>query len=290
MDKRDAFSLCHPWVNFLFFLGAMGFGVLIQHPAYIAAGIFAAAVYYMLLAPGKGWRAVLGMVPLVIFVGIINPFFNRSGEHVLFWLFGSPYTLEALMYGLATGGMLAVMLLWFLSYGLVLTSDKFLSLFGSFIPSLALLLTMVLRMIPNLIRKAKQIMGSRSAIGKGMVQKGSRKAMLASGGAVVSSLTDWALEGAIITGDSMRSRGYGSAKRTSFQRYRLTVQDIVLLCLMGALAALTVLLGDFSAAFTPRITLAPLNWGFGFYLVFLMIPVILRGKEALIWSICKRKM
>ena len=40
----DAFSNCHPAVNFLFFVGAIGFGVLIQHPAYLIAGAVGAAV------------------------------------------------------------------------------------------------------------------------------------------------------------------------------------------------------------------------------------------------------
>ena len=48
---KDAFSKCHPAVNFLFFLGAIGFGVMIQHPAYLAAGVAGAAVYYLLLKP-----------------------------------------------------------------------------------------------------------------------------------------------------------------------------------------------------------------------------------------------
>ena len=46
----DAFSNCHPAVNFLFFVGAIGFGVLIQHPAYLIAGAIGAAVYYLLLS------------------------------------------------------------------------------------------------------------------------------------------------------------------------------------------------------------------------------------------------
>ena len=53
--NRDAFSRCHPLVNFLFFLGAIGFSVVIQHPAYIAASFAAAAGYYMLLKPRTGW-------------------------------------------------------------------------------------------------------------------------------------------------------------------------------------------------------------------------------------------
>ena len=35
MNRYDGFSDCHPAVNFLFFVGAIGFGVVIQHPAYV---------------------------------------------------------------------------------------------------------------------------------------------------------------------------------------------------------------------------------------------------------------
>ena len=36
---HDAFSRCHPAVNFLFFVAAIGCGMVIQHPAYILAGV-----------------------------------------------------------------------------------------------------------------------------------------------------------------------------------------------------------------------------------------------------------
>ena len=42
--ERDAFSGCYPAVNFLFFLGAIGFGATIQHPAYCAVGLAVHAV------------------------------------------------------------------------------------------------------------------------------------------------------------------------------------------------------------------------------------------------------
>ena len=142
--KRDAFSRCHPLVNFLFFLGAIGFGVMIQHPAYIAAGCAASAGYCMLLQPRTGWKLILGMLPVLLAVAAVNPLFNLEGETVLFILFGRPYTLEALLYGASVGGVFVVMMLWFGCYNKVLTSDKFISLFGTAIPSLSLLLVMVL--------------------------------------------------------------------------------------------------------------------------------------------------
>ena len=64
---NDAFSKCHPAMNFLFFLGAIGFGVMIQHPAYLAAGVVGAAVYYLLLKGRKGWKLILAMIPLFLF-------------------------------------------------------------------------------------------------------------------------------------------------------------------------------------------------------------------------------
>ena len=71
--RSDAFSKCHPLVNFIFFVGAIGFGVVIQHPAYIAVGVLCAGCYACLLSPRKGWKTVLGLVPVVLFVAAINP-------------------------------------------------------------------------------------------------------------------------------------------------------------------------------------------------------------------------
>mgnify|MGYP003311585874 CR=1 FL=1 len=47
---KDAFSKCHPAVNFLFFVGAIGCSVVIQHPAYLLAGACCGTIYYFLLS------------------------------------------------------------------------------------------------------------------------------------------------------------------------------------------------------------------------------------------------
>lgn len=283
--KHDAFSRCHPLVNFLFFLGAIGFGVVIQHPAYIAAGCAAGALYYLLLKPRTGWKMILGLVPVFVLISCINPLFNSYGEQVLFVFFGRPYTLEALYYGMAVAGIFLVMMLWFLCYSLVLTSDKFLCLFGSAIPALSLLLTMVLRLIPNLMRKALQLLGSRRSIGKGAGEGSTVREKIRDGMTLISALTDWALEGSIITGDSMRSRGYGCARRTSFQLYRMTPRDLVLTALMLGLAVPVLLFGSFDASYTPQVSFAPLNGCFALYCIYLLIPIALHVKEAITWRI-----
>ena len=191
----DAFSNCHPAVNFLFFVGAIGFSVLIQHPAYLIAGAIGAAVYYLLLSGRAGWKRIAMLLPMVLMLTAVNPLFNTYGERVLFHVFGRPYTVEALLYGAAIAGVFLVMMLWFGCYNAVMTSDKFTSLFGNLIPAISLLLVMVLRMIPSFIRKAGQIMGARKSIGLGAGENSTVREKLTCGMRTLSALTDWALEG-----------------------------------------------------------------------------------------------
>lgn len=285
MVKRDAFSGYHPAVNFLFFVGAIGFGATIQHPAYLAAGCIGALLYYLLLTGRKGLPLIGAAGVLFALFSLINPLLNTRGKHVLFHVFGNPYTLEALYYGMALGAIMVIMLLWFGCYSAVLTSDKFTALFGNLIPALSLLLVMVLRMIPAFSRKAAQIIGARRTIGKGASQTGKLTEKAKDGTTILSALTDWALEGSIITADSMRSRGYGTGKRTNFQIYRMTGRDWAMLILTAAAETAVIAAGSTGADFTPKIKIDPLSWGFPIYCIFLLIPTILHIKEAIVWHI-----
>ncbi len=294
--KQDAFSKLHPAVNLLFFTGAMCFGVLLQHPVYLLAGIFASGVYYLFLNGRKGIKNILLMIPLFIFVTLFNPIVNTRGITVLFTYFDRPYTLEALIYGVAVAATFVLMLLWFGCYGKVLTGDKFTCLFGNLAPSLSLLLVMVFRMIPNLLQKAKQIIGVRSSIGKGTAEKSSLKDKLGSGMTIIGVLTSWALEGSITTSDSMRSRGYGTSKRTSFMVYRMTKTDWVLTFVMLVLLCIVIFFavnGGMTAEFLPERNIASINSkniiGFMAYLGYLLIPVIFNAKEVIQWNISKSK-
>ena len=234
--KRDAFSHCHPAVNFIFFLGALGFGMVFQHPAYFTAGILGAGCYYFLLTGRKGLPMIAATLPFCVLVALINPLFNHRGKQVLFQMFGKPYTLEALLYGAVVAAVFLVMILWFGCYSAVMTGDKFTALLGNLIPSLSLLLVMIFRMVPSLMGKARQIAGARKSIGKGAGREAKSMEKARDGMVVLGALTAWALEGSIVTADSMRARGYGCTKRTSFMIYRMTCRDWVLLAISLSLA------------------------------------------------------
>lgn len=289
---NDAFSKRHPAVNFVFFLGVILGAALIQHPAYVLAGFATGTIYYLMLNGSKGLKFLLLLLPIFVFVAAINPLFNTDGEKVLCHVFGRPYTWEALIYGAALSGMIVVMLLWFGCYNKVLTGDKFTSLFGNLIPAISLLLVMVFRMVPNFIRKARQLAGARKSIGKGAGENATAKEKVTDGLTLLGALTAWALEGSVVTGDSMRARGYGTAKRSSFMIYRMTFSDWLLIAVMALLLGLTMAaagLGQMTAAFTPVMEIAPMSWGLICYTLFLMIPILYYWKEAAQWYISRSK-
>lgn len=287
--KENAFSTCHPLTCFLYFLLTISFTAVVRHPAYVAASGMAAAVYFLILRGRKG-LAMLGIfAPLLLLVALANPLLNTRGQTVLFSVFGRPYTLEALCYGAVLAGMMGVMLLWFGCYSVVLTSDKFVCLFGRLIPALSLLLVMILRLIPAFQRKAAQLSGARKCIGKGVGEQGSGREKLTATMCLMSSLTDWALEGSIVTADSMRARGYGSARRSSFRMYRLKRRDAVLMICMLILATVTAGGGGMAAEYIPVIAVETPGLGLGAYCLMLWIPVGLTWKEELQWRISRSR-
>lgn len=297
MENRDAFTTYNPIVNMVFFLGAIVFGMFFVHPAFLACSVILAFSYYITVQKGKGLKFLFAMIPLFILLSLINPLFNPNGETVIFTYFGGrPYTMEALFYGIALAAMFVSIMTWFASYNAVMTSDKFMYIFGKAAPSISLVLSMILRLIPNFQRKAVQIASARKCVGKAG-DGGAREEKIENGMTVVSALTSWALEGGIITADSMRSRGYGSGIRSSFAIYRFDGRDITVLTLMLIMAATVIvcsLMGGTGVTYTPNLEFSQLDNPFTIvgaisYFVFLAIPTVLNITEAILWHILRSK-
>ena len=292
--ERDRFSRTHPAVTFAFFVVAIGLGAMIMHPAYIIASGIAASSYYCLIKGHKGLKLLLMSIPLFIFLSLFNPLVNHDGERVLTYVFGKPYTWEALVYGMAIAGMLIVMLLWAGCFNHVMTSDRFMTLFGGMIPTLSMLLTMILRLVPNMMRKSKQIAGARKAIGRGVGEKDPMKKKATDSMNVASSLLSWSLEGGAVTADAMKARGYGAGKRSSYEIIRFSRTDLVMaggMILLFAFVIKLIAQGGTAAEYTPVMNITPVEGsasaGFAAYTIFLMLPTIMHLVEELQWRISR---
>lgn len=291
----DAFANRHGVVNFIFFVLAIVLTVVLMHPAYQAVSLVCGALYYALLRGRKSVKVLLGLLPLWAVLCAVNPLFDTLGRTVLFTYWSRPYTYEALIYGMVLATMCVAVLLWFLCYAAVMTADKFTALFAPLLPALSLLLVMIFRLIPSYGRKAKQIALARRSIGLG--GESSRSARLKSGMGTLSALTTWALEGSIITADSMRARGYGTAKRTSFQVSRFTAVDGGFLALFAVCSTVVILAaarGCTDAVYIPVFSAVPLTSflslaGIGAWSLILLLPSVDHIRESILWHNLRSK-
>ena len=170
---------------------------------------------------------------------VINPLFSHEGATMLFYLKdGNPVTLESILYGVGSGIMLACVVSWFSVFHAVMTSDKFMYLFGKVIPAFSLLLSMSLRFVPRFTGQIKKVAQAQQCIGRN-VNNGKVWVTGAHGLKILSVTTTWALENSVETADSMMSRAYGLRGRTNFSIYRFDRRDAGLL---GFLAGVFVLL------------------------------------------------
>lgn len=226
MKYRDSFSAYHPLVNFLYFGLVIGFSMFFMHPVCLLISLAGAVSYYVQL---NGRKAVSFLVryalPVMLITACVNPAFNHQGSVILCYLpTGNPLTLESILYGIAAGGMLVSVLLWFGCYTAVMTSDKFVYLFGRIIPALSLVLSMTLRFVPRFKTQLEAVKEAQAGIGRdpstGSLRKRFRCAM-----ACFSIMITWSLENAIETADSMKGRGYGLKGRTAFSIYTWTERD-----------------------------------------------------------------
>mgnify|MGYP003290005261 CR=1 FL=1 len=290
------FSDCHPIVNFIFYIGAISMGMCFLHPLFVLCSVIL-SVFYCFIIKRSAFQQLAWMTVFFLIISFGNPIFNVLGETVLFtWFRGRPYSLEALYYGFAMAAMFVSIITWFTTYNEVMTSDKFLYCFGRLAPSVSMILTMVLRLVPSFQKKTEQISGARRCIGMS-VENGTKQEKIEHGLTIVSALTSWALEGGVIMADSMRSRGFGSGKRTSFSIYRMKKSDIYLLLIMVLLIftiILCVFRGGMDVVYFPRMQMSALHnvWtiaGVICYFVFLSIPTALHLLEEITWHILKSR-
>lgn len=286
----SAFDRFHPAVPFAFLASVILFAVILRNPAFAAAGLGLAAASYLALSGVGGWKVVALAAAMVPVVALFNGLFSPLGATVAFeYLGGRPFTVESVAFGAVMGAAFATALLWFGCWNRVMTADRLTFLFGGAAPALTLTVTMVLRLVPRYGRKAGAIAEARRGVGEGVTGRGLRLDAAASAG-VLSALTTWALEGALVTADSMASRGYGCAKRTSYERYRWRGRDIaalaVVLGLDGAVAA-SMMAGADATTYFPVIALpqaGPLFWAaLACYGVLCALPALVIGYEEVQW-------
>ena len=292
MRNKDAFSGYHPVINFLYYALVLLFSMCLMHPVYLAISLTGALAYDIYLKGRKAVRfAVMGLLPMAALAALLNPAFNHEGATILTYLpSGNPLTLESMLYGASAAVMLASVVLWFSSYNEVMTSDKFVYLFGRVIPALSLVLSMALRFIPKFRAQMQTVSEAQACIGRD-TKNGSVFRRVGNAVKIFSIMVTWSLENAIETADSMRSRGYGLPGRTAFSIYRFDDRDksaLAWLVFCGAYLISGWMAGGTYFRYYPTVKAAawtPMTVIFMLvYLALVLTPVILDRREDRQWN------
>jgi energy-coupling factor transport system permease protein len=292
---NDAFSTYHPIINFFYFSVILIISMFFNHPMVLGISLVSAIIYSFIL---QGWKKVLKfnllfMLPMLIIVALINPLFNHAGVTILFYLKnGNPITLESIIYGIVMSVMLVQVMIWFSCYNIIMTSDKFIYLFGRIMPALSLTFSMVLRFVPKFKNQLKVISNGQKCIGRD-ITNGNILMRAKHGVTILSIMVTWALENAIETADSMKARGYGLKGRTAFSLYRFDKRDKGMLYFMIGLLFLFMIgvsSGNTFVQYNPAIIIngiVPMTFSsfmtYFIFLLFCLIPVGVDGFSVVKW-------
>lgn len=289
---KDSFSRLHPVVCFFFYISVILFSMLENNPFCLSISLVCAFVNAVALNGKKTIVfTVKYLIPTMLMVIIINPLFNHSGVTILAYLpWGNPLTLESVLYGFFAAALLCTVVLWFSSFNKVMTTDKLVYLFGRLSPSLSLLFSMSLRLVPKLSAQTKEVKESQKALGRD-ISRGSVFQRLKTAAKIISVMISRMLEDSLETADSMKSRGYGLKGRTAFSLYTFRERDFAVL---SAVVIMSLSLIGLKLCHAVDFKFFPMVKGGAFtaetaacyiiYALLMLLPVIINVWEGIKWK------
>lgn len=290
-----AFAKFHPVTLFAYFAVILLFSMFIRNPVTVCLSLLGGAAFCSTLTNKREkLDDIKFYIPLTVLIAITNPLISHNGKTPLFFLNGNAFTLESIYYGVFIALMIIAVLMWSKSYSRIVTSDKFLYLFGRFAPKTALILSVALRYVPMMKAQAKKIKDAQKTLG--LYSKGSYADNVVSTVKVYSALIGWSLENAVETGKNMKARGWGHGKRTSFSSFRFRAADAVVLVLLAVFSAamlISLRTGRLAFSFYPEPTALPADpvsvFAYVCFALLSFIPFFIESEENIRWNCLRSK-
>ena len=229
---RAVLEVWHPAVWTVYFVGVIALTMFGMAPACVVLSL-AGGLCFSLATQGiaSSLAKLRWQLPLLALICLINPLYSAMGSTLLGRVGPFRVYAESLAYGAMMGALLVAVLLWFEAAGSVVGVDETLELSGGLLPSIALAISMVMRLIPQLMRRGEETRRvTRIARGTGHVRSDMMR--------LLGVLLTWSLEDSVERSDSMRARGWGAAQRRStYRAHRFRRRDGVALALNALLVA-----------------------------------------------------
>lgn len=316
----DEFSRYHPVVNLIFYLLVLGTTMFQMSVGLVFISLFSAVVYYFMLKKTEGLKYCTVVVGIIIVSAIINPLFSHKGGTLLFYLFtGNPVTLESIIYGLISAIIIGAMLLWFSTFNQVMGVERILGAIGKVLPNVSLLITMIMRFIPQYTRHQRKVsmvnkvnkrnygekinlLNREKTEKENVIEERKRQKKkngidkiidsIKEGSRTFSITTTWALENSIYTADSMKARGFGTGRRTNYSNYKFQKRDYLLMGWLVILWLVVVFSLEREKVYTYYYPFIQVKNNVVVYLIYGLLcltPVLINVKEEIRWLILKSR-
>lgn len=286
------FYMMHPLVLLLYYISALFFVLSYSNPVFVitvCVFMFLTGIYF------AGAKKTFKTLQMAMYIGLliflINPIINHRGSHIIFYLFDNPITLEATFFGFFNMIMIMSMLLLFVSFNILLNSQRFLYLFSWALPQITFIVNMSLRYVSLFIKRGKELFSVLSLRGIN-IKSGKKTEIIKNAGKILSALTEWSLEDGMCIAQSLKVKGYKTSKRTCYQSFTFALRDKVLTCIFSILIIMSCWLNFFgggSFSFYPRLNLIVFNFNdilaYVIMVISLSMPFIVEGIYRLIYKI-----
>lgn len=282
----------HPSAIAIYYGVILAITMFSNSPVILGISLLAATLYMVYLKGMDSLKNILLLLAFVVVIsGLMNGLFTHNGATVLFYLGGNRITFEAFVYGFVMALMIVSVLIWFMSFGEIMTSDKLIHIFGKLAPVIGLTISMIFRLVPLLRRRYRDIRMGQISLGRGEV-KGPIN-ILKQRVKEISILISWSLEASIESADSMSARGYGLPGRTGYVIYKFSPRDYLVIALsliLGIAVAATYYFGALGLYYYPEIrpkaSVTPLTTGLALFsfTILAFLPIILELQDDLQWK------
>ncbi|MUV37570.1 Energy-coupling factor transporter transmembrane protein EcfT [Lentibacillus sp. JNUCC-1] len=280
----------HPFVMLMYYIYIGSLAMYVTHPIFLVIGTLLIVAVNFTHDRGRTlrkWFPIYGA--MIILIVVLNPFLVSRGTNILFYFRGKQVTLEALMYGIVMALSIVIILMLFLSFNHVLNGNKFLFIFSRILPRTAFLMMLAIRFVPLLKDRLDEINAVQRVRGLTMTD-GPIRQRAKTGLVKIQILLTWSMEEAVQTADSMKVRGYGSGRKTSYMPYRMEGRDWGWLASMTGLFAIVIAggsLGYGKILIYPELGtlhLFALDWVvLAAMTVLYSFPLLVEGREYIRW-------
>ena len=309
---NNEFSKYHPVTNLIYFILCFVSVFYINNPFVIFILLIVTVMNNIISDKGKKLRSnAVFYIIISAAIFLVNPVFVNRGIIILFYMLGNPVTLESVVFGLKSALSLFTVLIMFNAFNIIINPEKFIYLFSRIFEQTAFVIMLGLRFIPTLRRRIAEIsdisrVGTRHAVSEQTIpskftrtrravslQKKIKNAMN-----IILTLITWSLEDAVVTAQSMRSRGYGvniksKNGRTFYFIYKFTKRDALFIFFnitSFVLFLFTFMRYDVNFQIYPTFSSSVLIFNFEFFInlgsliVLFSLPIIIEITNRIKWS------